>query len=239
MSLNFCPPRFCQNRKHLRTDAEADGPQARQAASDRRRPRRRTLAVGRWNTPKISTMLLPNCVPPNLCFSTATRSVRVRVAQLAANPPRRPLDENGANALRGYAAPEYACLGALVLAYGINPPTLARVPVSAISPEGRLENLAPSTPVAPLLLAQRLQRAWDGSQETDPLFSSGYGNLPIGTTRPPPALESSIHQRFRAIGRDTGLFTPARWIRHVEVSPVRRAAVYGITIHPLSSDTVG
>ena len=182
---------------------------------------------------EISTMLLPNCVPPNPCFSTATRSVRVRVAQLAANPPRRPLDENGANALRGYAAPEYACLGALVLAYGINPPTLARVPVSAISPEGRLENLAPSTPVAPLLLAQRLQRAWDGSQE-DRSRCSQVATATYPSERPAP------HQRLNlqfingsVQSAATRGSSPQRGgSEHVEVSPVRRAAVYGITIHP-------
>jgi len=163
--------------------------------------------------------------------------VRVRVAQLAANTPRRPLDEKGATLLRGYAAPEYACLGALALAYDINPQTLATFSMSAISPEGRLENFEPSTPVAPLLIAQRLQRAWDGADEIDPLFSSGYANLSIGGTRPSPTLESSLHQRFRAIGRDTGIFTPAAWSRRVEISPVRQAAAYGVTIHPLTSDT--
>jgi hypothetical protein len=150
--------------------------------------------------------------------------------------PRRPLDEHGATLLRGYAAPEYACLRALVLAYGINPQALASLTVSAIGPEGRLEGLQPTTPVVPLLIAQRLQRAWEGADETDPLLLRGYANLSIGTTRPPPALDSSLHQRFRAIRRDTGIFTPAKWIRRVETSSVRQAATYGIAIQPLTSD---
>jgi hypothetical protein len=138
--------------------------------------------------------------------------------------------------LRGYAAPEYASLGALALAYGINPHALARLTVSAIGPDGELDGLEPSVPVAPLLIAQRLQRAWDGADESDPLFSSGYANLSISSTRPRPALQSSLHQRFRAIGRDTGIFTPAMWIRRVETTFVRQAGAYGITIHPLMSD---
>ena len=162
--------------------------------------------------------------------------VRVRVPQLIANAPQRPLDERGADTLRGYAAPEYACLGALVLAYGLNPYTLANVPVSAISDKGELAGRTPSTPVASLMLAHRLQRAWDGAADTDPLLCRGYANRPTLEANMPPASGASLHRRFRAVGRDTGLFTPGRWMRRVEASPVLQAASYGITVHSLTDN---
>jgi hypothetical protein len=163
--------------------------------------------------------------------------VRIRVPQLMANAPQRPLDEAGANALRGYAATEYACLGALVLAYGISPYALASLSVAVITDQGELESGKPSTPVTSLMIAHRLQRAWDGAQDTEPLFGRGYATRSNVNSTPPPAGGSSLYQRYRAVGRDTGLFTPGRWIRHVERSPVVRAAAYGITIHPLEENS--
>ena len=160
--------------------------------------------------------------------------VRIRVPQLVANAPRRPLDENGASALHGYTAPEYACLGALVLAYGLDPYRLDSLSVSAISDHGELEGRRPSTPVASLMIAHRLQRAWDGAGDTDPLFCRGYANRSTADFNPPAASGTSISRRFQAIGKDTGLFTPARWTRHGEASPVVQAATYGITIHQLT-----
>lgn len=161
---------------------------------------------------------------------------RVDVSKLANNAPRAPLDQSGAEALRGYAAPEYACIGALVLAYGRNPYSLHQLRLEAITPDGELVGAQPSTPVAALLLAHRLQRLWDGARDTDPLFCRGHSGA-IGRDLTPPASANSLFKVYRRVGHDTGLFTPARWTRRLERSPLREAAALGISFAFLHRDS--